>query len=250
MSRELEDRLERVADTLPTSTADSRDRARHAALATFRRPRRRRRAAILLIPAVLAVVAATAAILAAPWGDGPLATERALAVLGDQPVVHAIIEQPGPGGAVIDLESGEERPTEGQRTEYWYDDARDYLRARVSVGGRHLPGGRTSTRPRVSSPTSVSGAGRRRASTPRSRGSPAATGRRSKAATPGWSAKRSSMAATRSFCGSLCRQMIPRASRSRRRSRSTGTRTGRSVFAFPRPIFPGRSLGQRRRASS
>jgi hypothetical protein len=141
MSRELEDRLERVADTLPTSTADSRDRARHAALATFRRPRRRRRAAILLIPAVLAVVAATAAILAAPWGDGPLATERALAVLGDQPVVHAIIEQPGPGGAVIDLESGEERPTEGQRTEYWYDDARDYLRARVSVGGRHLPGG-------------------------------------------------------------------------------------------------------------
>jgi hypothetical protein len=142
MSRELEDRLERVAHTLPTPTADSRDRARHAALATFGRPRRRRRPALLLIPAVLIVVAAaTAAILAAPWGDSPLATERALAALGDQPVVHAIIEQPGPGGGVIDLESGEERPTEGQRTEYWYDDERDYLRARVSVGGRLQPGG-------------------------------------------------------------------------------------------------------------
>jgi hypothetical protein len=141
MSRDLEDRLERVADTLPRPSADSRDRARHAALATFGRQRRRRRAALLLIPAVLVVVAATAAILAAPWGDSPLATERALAALGDQPVVHAITEQPGRGGVVVDLESGEERPTEGQRTEYWYDDDRDYLRARVSVGGRLLPGG-------------------------------------------------------------------------------------------------------------
>jgi hypothetical protein len=142
MSRELEDRLERVADTLPTPTADSRDRARHAALATFGRPRGRRRPALLLIPAVVVVVAAAiAAILAAPWADTPLAMDRALAALGDQPVVHAIIEQPGPGGAVIDLESGEERLTEGQRTEYWYDEERDYLRARVSAGGRLLPGG-------------------------------------------------------------------------------------------------------------
>lgn len=142
MSRELEDRLKRVAETLPAPTTESRDRARHAALATFGRPRRRRQPALLLVPAAVVVVAAAiAAIVAAPWTDGPLATDRALAALGDQPVVHAIIEQPGSGRAVIDLESGEERPTEGQRTEYWYDDERDYLRARVSAGGRLLPGG-------------------------------------------------------------------------------------------------------------
>ncbi len=53
MSRELEDRLERVADTLPAPTADSRDRARSAALAVLpEAPQRRRRRLLLLVPAI------------------------------------------------------------------------------------------------------------------------------------------------------------------------------------------------------
>jgi hypothetical protein len=141
MSRELEDRLERVVDALPAPSSDSRDRARSAALARLPETAGSWRRRVLLLVLAIAIALGVGAILAAPWRDGPLATHRALAALGDQPVVHAIIEQPGPRGAVIDLESGEERATEGQRTEYWYDDERDYLRARVSVGGRLLPGG-------------------------------------------------------------------------------------------------------------
>ncbi len=89
--------------------------------------------------ALVGVAAAAAAILAAPWRDGPLATERALAALGDQPVV-AVNEHPRHAGR--DRHRARRRASEeGQRTEYWYDDERDYLRARVSAGGRLLPGG-------------------------------------------------------------------------------------------------------------
>jgi hypothetical protein len=142
MSLELEDRLERVADTLPAPTSDSRDRARSAALAALAQaPRRRRRRVVLLAPAVAVIVAVGAvAVLAAPWRDSPLATERALAALGHQPVVHAIVEQSSPRETVVDLASGRER-LEAHRSEYWYDDERDLLRVRLSVGGRLLPGG-------------------------------------------------------------------------------------------------------------
>jgi hypothetical protein len=141
MPLELEDRLERAADALPAPSPDSRDRARSAALAAIApAPRRRRRHAVLLVPAVaLAVATAVAAVLAAPWGDSPLATERALAALGRQPVIHAVVEHPSSRQAVIDLASGRER-VEAHRSEYWYDDERDVLRVRFSVGDRLVPG--------------------------------------------------------------------------------------------------------------
>jgi hypothetical protein len=141
MPLDLEDRLERAADALPAPSPDSRDRARGAALAALAPPpRRRRRRVVLLVPAVvLAVVAAVVAVLAAPWRDNPLAIERALAALGHEPVIHAIVEQPSPRQTVIDLASGRER-LETSRSEYWYDDERDVLRVRLSVGGRPLPG--------------------------------------------------------------------------------------------------------------
>jgi hypothetical protein len=139
MPPELEDRLERAADALPAPSPNSRDRARGAALAALAPPpRRRRRQVVLLVPAV-AFAVAVAAVLAAPWRDNPLATERALAALGHEPVIHAIVEQPSPRQTVIDLASGRERP-EAPRSEYWYDDERDVLRVRLSIGGRPLPG--------------------------------------------------------------------------------------------------------------
>jgi hypothetical protein len=142
MSVELEDRLERVADALPAPTAEARERARRAAVGALPPgSRRRRRRALALVPAAaVGVTVAVVAVLAAPWQDSPLATERALAALGDQPVVHAIVEHPGSEVTVIDLASGGER-SEPQRSEYWYDDERDLLRVRLTVGGKLLPGG-------------------------------------------------------------------------------------------------------------
>jgi hypothetical protein len=142
MALELEDRLERVGAALPAPSAESGARARSAALAALAKtPRRRRRRFVLLIPAVGIILAVVAAVLAEAWRDSPLATERALAALGRQPVVHAIVEQASPRETVIDPASGRERPAEPLRSEYWYDDERDALRVRLSVGSRLVPGG-------------------------------------------------------------------------------------------------------------
>ena len=134
MPRELEDRLERVAHTLPTPTSESRDRARRAALAALAQPPRRRRRLVFLVPAVAVTVAVGAvAILAGPWRDSPLVAERALAALGGQPVLHVILEETSRRETVIDLASGRERPL-AYRSEVWYDDERDLLRGRLSLG--------------------------------------------------------------------------------------------------------------------
>ena len=142
MSVELEDRLERVADTLPVPSAESQDRARNTALAALPQAGRRQRGRVVfLAPAVAAAVAVgIVVVLAAPWRDSPLATDRALAALGRQPVIHAIVEQPSPRETAIDLASGRER-VEAHRSEYWYDEARKVLRVRLSVGSKLLPGG-------------------------------------------------------------------------------------------------------------
>jgi hypothetical protein len=141
MSTELEDRLERVADALPAPTPESQARARSAALAALAEPpQRRRRRLVLLVPAVAVIVGVAVGVLAAPWRNSPLATERALAALGRQPVIHAIVEQSSPRQIVIDLASGQER-LESHRAEYWYDDEREALRVRLSVGDELLPGG-------------------------------------------------------------------------------------------------------------
>jgi hypothetical protein len=139
MSVELEERLERLADALPAPTVEARERARRAAVGAL--PRRRRRRALALVPAAaVAVTLAVVAVLAAPWQDSALATERALAALGDEPVLHALVEHPGSEITVIDLPSVEQR-SEAQRSEYWYDDERDLLRVRHTVGGKLVPGG-------------------------------------------------------------------------------------------------------------
>jgi hypothetical protein len=142
MTLDLEDRLERLATTLPEPTPEARERARSTALAALPpKPRRRgRRVAVLAAVAAAGAAAAVLALLAAPWDENPLATERALAALGDQPVIHAIVEQPASAVTVIELDSGRERQ-EPHRSEYWYDDERDLLRVRLSLGGRILPGG-------------------------------------------------------------------------------------------------------------
>lgn len=143
---EVQEALDRVVPSYDGRSGDwhavvaaARSSTAPAALAE---PRRRVWRPAFLAAGIAAIaVAGAVAILAAPWRDGPLATERALAALGHQPVVHAIVEQPSPHDTVIDPASGRERPGDAHRTEYWYDGERDTLRVRLLVGDKPLPGG-------------------------------------------------------------------------------------------------------------
>lgn len=139
MSTELENRLERAADSLPEPAETVTARARGSALAALprgasrRRFTRRRPLGLIAVGAVVAIALAVA--LAAPWdGRTPLVTERALAAIGSQPVIHAIVENTRPYATIVDLTSGQET-TQLLRTEYWFDDEKARLRARITIDG-------------------------------------------------------------------------------------------------------------------
>ncbi len=142
MSTELENRLERAAESLPIPAESVTARARRSALAALPRTEarqvRRRRGPLGLVAAGAVVTVAIALALATPWeGRAPLATERALAAIGDQPVIHAIVESTRPYATVVDLASSAES-TQHLRTEYWFDDERALLRARITIDGTLL----------------------------------------------------------------------------------------------------------------
>ncbi len=71
----------------------------------------------------------------APWsGHGPSPVARALAAIGPQPVIHAVVEFRRPSDVVVDLATGREHERVEQ-TEYWYDRDRSLLRTRLTVDG-------------------------------------------------------------------------------------------------------------------
>lgn len=143
MPTELENRLQRAADSLPVPAEVVTARARRSALAALpheapAQRSRRRRGPLGLVAVGAAVAVAVALALATPWeGRAPLATERALAAIGERPVIHAIVENTRPHATVVDLASGE-AATQLLRTEYWFDDERHLLRARVTIDGTLL----------------------------------------------------------------------------------------------------------------
>jgi hypothetical protein len=143
MTVDLEERLERVADALPQPSEAVSAHARRRALAALARPSERvshasRGRLGLIAVGCAAAAAAVLLLLAAPWDErSPLATERALAALGDQPVIHAVVENLRPEATIVDLASGAERP-QILRTEYWYDDERSLLRSRLTIEGKLL----------------------------------------------------------------------------------------------------------------
>lgn len=101
--------------------------------ATQRRRRRLGRRRALALPA--AVAALLVLVLAAPWQHGgPSTLERALAAVGQGPVIHAVVETSTRGNALIEIASGEKRPRV-HRTEYWYDGERKRLHTRLLVDG-------------------------------------------------------------------------------------------------------------------
>jgi len=144
----IDDELEllgRFRSEVPVPDAQTAERVYR--LATTTQPHRRARfdsrlSRLLLVPPAIAVTVAVVlvAVLFAPWRDSPLATERALAALGRQPVLHAIVEQAGPRVSVVELASGRER-VESPRVEFWFDEERASLRVRVALGDHVLPGG-------------------------------------------------------------------------------------------------------------
>jgi hypothetical protein len=87
---------------------------------------RRRRLPIRLGLLAAALAAVTALVLFAPWGGrGPALTDRALAALGSDPVLHAVIKQPT-AIRYVSLATGEPRRL-FQRQEIWYDRGRGYV---------------------------------------------------------------------------------------------------------------------------
>ena len=113
--------LERVA----------RERANRAGLQPRFRPGRR---------FVTGAIAATAVAVAIAFLPGRLADEsklgvvaRALAAVSAGPILHVVVENEESRAILVDLASGEET-VEAERHEYWYDEERGELRARLTIG--------------------------------------------------------------------------------------------------------------------
>ena len=100
-----------------------------------RRPRARRGAAAA--GAVLAGVVAAGLMLlvGAPWRGAPTLAERALAAVGNAPVLHVALEEPGP--PLVDLATGAEVPRT-LRTEVWFDANRSLKRTVTTLDGQVL----------------------------------------------------------------------------------------------------------------
>ena len=108
--------LERVQ---PVSLPDGAAQARRS---------RRSYLARRLVPVVALAAVAFAFVMVAPWQHGPGSTvmERALAALGDRPILHAVLLS-DTSWSFVDLASGEEKPMV-DRQEIWYDSERHFER--------------------------------------------------------------------------------------------------------------------------
>jgi hypothetical protein len=130
------DRLDAALDTLVDPFGDERVDWDDVLLRAGeqRQPTRRagrRRAAYVVIAAVVALTALLVVNPFADRRDGVLA--RALAAVGDGPVIHVVTRTP-PEGTVVDLGSGQRRTVRLER-ELWYDPARG-ARSVVRFAGR------------------------------------------------------------------------------------------------------------------
>lgn len=100
------------------------------------RPARARRSYLArrVVPVLVLAVAGLAVGLIASWGNGPSIVDRALAAIGDGPVIHAVLSGET-GKTYIDLATGRETP-QIQTTEIWYDRERHLEHWRSRIDGR------------------------------------------------------------------------------------------------------------------
>jgi hypothetical protein len=116
-----------------------------AVASTQPRPHRSGRWRLLAVAATIGVAVVVA--IVAPWhGHGGGVVQRALAAVGDKPVLHAVIESSSLQQSILDLKTGAERPAT-QSEEYWFDPARDLLRFKSSVEGRVIAQGLVGKQP-------------------------------------------------------------------------------------------------------
>jgi hypothetical protein len=102
----------------------------------FRRHRTWRLAALAAAAVVLG--AAVAVALTVPWSEKASLVDRALAAVGDQPVLHVVIAQPADSpGTLVDIRTG--RPIgRTERTEIWFDHGRDLKKTVTTLDGSVL----------------------------------------------------------------------------------------------------------------
>jgi hypothetical protein len=98
----------------------------------------RRRLGPASLAAAAAVIAAAAALaLIAPWQSAPSLVDRALAAVGDKPVLHVVIAPPADQWPLVDVESG--RPiARTQQTAIWFDQSRDLKKTVTTLDGQVL----------------------------------------------------------------------------------------------------------------
>jgi hypothetical protein len=135
----MTDELELLQAANPVSVRDLPDAPEglYDRIATRGHPGRR-----LPVGRILAAATAAGAIaLAATVLPGRLADERrgsvielALAAVSEGPVIHAVVEGPSEfATTLVDLESGE-TTAEAPRFEVWFDEEREQISSRVSIG--------------------------------------------------------------------------------------------------------------------
>ncbi len=122
------------------------------AIAATRSGRRRRAAPILVVAAVAAALAALA--VASPWQGSSRASlvDRALAAIGNGPVLHAVLEHERRHELIaVDSATGRERPLPAT-TEIWFDETRDVEHSIFRIGGQ-LKYATLQTQTRLVTPT-------------------------------------------------------------------------------------------------
>jgi hypothetical protein len=135
--RQLIERLEALVDQ--DNQPDWENVVRRAeAPAQGGRPARTRRSkrsylARRLVPVFVLAAAAFAFVLIAPWQHGPSFTARALAAIGDRPVLHAVLRSPMMR-TYIDLATGQEKP-QFDTFEIWFDRERHLVHVKCSMDG-------------------------------------------------------------------------------------------------------------------
>jgi hypothetical protein len=83
-----------------------------------------------------------ALLLASPWEGSPSLAERALAAIGNEPVLHVVTSYEGPQGGrlvgqIIEIDTGEVVPAR-RETEIWFDESRALKKAVERYNGRVL----------------------------------------------------------------------------------------------------------------
>ena len=100
----------------------------------LRDARTRRRSLSLQLAIVTGIVALVALFVVAPWQGTERVgiLDRALAAVGDGPVLHVVLRGDW-GGTLVDLKTGQRSPLHGER-EVWFDPTvGSYIRSRVSA---------------------------------------------------------------------------------------------------------------------